>query len=517
MLLGVLAGGGAAIAYDPDAEAYFARMTVQPDAERKACLNTLVSGLKFNGLYSKLDRLYILAAHDAQAALLDVRGTGATDLVVNGTVTFVEDRGYKGDGSTGYLAGVGAPSAFTQYTQDSASYCTYIASAGDMASQLALVGRAGVTDSFFVSPRIATGTLSVRLNSGTGDAWGVLHGLGCSIISRTSSTAVEAYKDGVSLGAKSRTSSAKATSARTLARGDAVYNKDTVSIHCFGAGLTSAEAGILYSMLDAYMTAIGYVPVESVPAIASSLSIVSGINLPGTPGTPAGEGICCTGLARDNIDGTWWVGNHYTASVVHLSADFTTVISEYVVGAGTLAALGAEVYSVQGVAYDTTNDTIYFVAKGLSGGATTQIVHIAKNGTLLDAIPKSSANGLAYDSIRDNLIYSTAGTFNWINKTTGAALFSYTASSPPDQVHFVAASNRLLYSSDPSANGTLRVVTLSNDYGIPIEEKVITLVGADAIEGLVLHGGNLYITNDGFFHAGSPPKNRMLTYDGVGI
>lgn len=85
--------------YDADASALFARMTSAPDETRKGHIDTLILALKAAGVWSKMDVLYILAAHDAQAARLDWKGT--YDATANGTPTFTTDRGYTGSLSNG--------------------------------------------------------------------------------------------------------------------------------------------------------------------------------------------------------------------------------------------------------------------------------------------------------------------------------------------------------------------------------------------------------------------------------
>lgn len=58
-------------AVPPEARALMARMTTAPSASRARAIATLVRTLKAAGIWSKLDLLYILAAHDAQAARLN--------------------------------------------------------------------------------------------------------------------------------------------------------------------------------------------------------------------------------------------------------------------------------------------------------------------------------------------------------------------------------------------------------------------------------------------------------------
>ena len=94
------AGGG--VSYEAEALTYFAAMSVAPDDTRKGHLNTLIASLKTAGVWAKLDGLYIMAAHDAQAARVNAVNP-ASVATANGTITFTTDRGYAGNGTTGYL------------------------------------------------------------------------------------------------------------------------------------------------------------------------------------------------------------------------------------------------------------------------------------------------------------------------------------------------------------------------------------------------------------------------------
>lgn len=115
--------------YEPEAAALFARMTTQPDAARKTAIDTLIKALKTAGIWSVLDTFYWLAAHNAQASLLNWIDA-SYDLVIAGTPAFVADRGYTGNGVNAYLNTVFNPStASGKYAQNDASVFVGIANA----------------------------------------------------------------------------------------------------------------------------------------------------------------------------------------------------------------------------------------------------------------------------------------------------------------------------------------------------------------------------------------------------
>jgi hypothetical protein len=96
--------GAAAVAggLDPDAAAFIARFTVDPDYIRKNAINQLFLSLKNSGIYNKLDSLYIAKkSQDTQSALLDwKRPTKSATL--NGGITVDSSLGFNGNG-VGYV------------------------------------------------------------------------------------------------------------------------------------------------------------------------------------------------------------------------------------------------------------------------------------------------------------------------------------------------------------------------------------------------------------------------------
>lgn len=51
------------VSYAPEAQAYFAAMTVQPSAARKDIINTCINALIAAGVWAKLDWLSLMAAN----------------------------------------------------------------------------------------------------------------------------------------------------------------------------------------------------------------------------------------------------------------------------------------------------------------------------------------------------------------------------------------------------------------------------------------------------------------------
>lgn len=78
---------------NPEAKTIVEAMTVEPDDIRKAKIDTLVGTLKTQGIWSRLSNLYMLHAHDRQAARINWKNPAAFTLTENGTVNFTANVG----------------------------------------------------------------------------------------------------------------------------------------------------------------------------------------------------------------------------------------------------------------------------------------------------------------------------------------------------------------------------------------------------------------------------------------
>lgn len=105
-LIGPVVGLDATLTYTDFADetgALLSAMTTEPDDTRKTLIDTTIKALKTAGIWAKLDTLYFLAAHNAQAARLNWKSPGTFTLSPVNSPTFTTDTGYASDGSTSYL------------------------------------------------------------------------------------------------------------------------------------------------------------------------------------------------------------------------------------------------------------------------------------------------------------------------------------------------------------------------------------------------------------------------------
>lgn len=245
--------GGAS--YDTASEAIFAAFTTPPTTTRKGQIDTLVLALKADGIWSKLDGLYVFAAADSQAALINWKNPGTYNGTTVNSPTFTADEGFTGT-ATGYITtGFNASTAGGNWSQNSGHYGAwnlnnpagnkYWSGQGNHSNRtvrhntniVASLGRTAVDCSIGSTPSIQ----------------------GCWLTTRTGSTAQALYKDGSSANSNSDTSMSLHNSTLTFLASEGTNRADGVQECCayWGAGISSGEAADFYAALSTYMTAVG--------------------------------------------------------------------------------------------------------------------------------------------------------------------------------------------------------------------------------------------------------------------
>lgn len=352
--------GTAGVAITParraETDALVARMSPAPAAGRIDLIDGLIGALIDAGVWAKLDLLAVLAAHSAQASLLNWKGTGFAATTV-GAPIFVTDRGWFTDGSDDFLDWGFAPAAGALFQQNSASYGAWFRK-GDRNASTPIGTQTGATCT--LNPRTSTDLVAGRINSSSVSAGAtVTSGYGLAAIDRAAA-AVQCYRNGAASGGTSTAASATRSSA-TMASGKAngVFSDGQFCAHFAGGSLTAAQHLALFDALNAYLAAIGVAAI--VPA-SRTLSLTAAYPLPdGAAPVATGKRMAATGLARDPVDASWWVANGLataqpTAGVSRLDATLTTIIAQYTVAGWGLGS--AYNGSMQGAAFDPGDNTL---------------------------------------------------------------------------------------------------------------------------------------------------------------
>lgn len=501
--------------------ALVARMSPRPDPSRARAIDRLVAALVDGGVWDKLDVLLVLAAHSAQAALLNWKGA-ADATVGGGEPLFIADRGFWCDGLDDWIDTGFAPAAGVRFQQNSAMMGAWFRK-GDRnaASPVGTVSGNMTT----LNPRSGSDASAGRLNgSGVANGGTVASGYGFTAVDRPGATTVRQYAGGVPLGSPASASSAtRSTATIGLGRANGLFADGQFCAFAAGASLSAAEHALLFEALDGYMAAAG---VAALPAPTTrTLAMGTAYPLPdGSAPLAAGRGMAVTGLVR-RTDGRWYVGNGSTSRRAllfsRLSADFGTLEAEF-----TTASLGlpAEMNgSCQGMTLDASDGSVWMLIK-LSGAGGNQ-VHLlrfdpATEQVIGAPIPVAAADtGVAYDAARDRLwITRDTGQLVLYDKTGVPVSGPYPTPAGTDQCFSVAAGGGAFLPGDllvtAGANGAAGTVCVYNrlDYGGMALRRVDTLTGADAIEGVVLRQGDYFVGNDAHTHPGDPPLNRVLRF-----
>lgn len=255
--------------------------------------------------------------------------------------------------------------------------------------------------------------------------------------------------------------------------------------------------------------------------------LIDQITLPnGAQGQNPNGGWTCTGLDIPST-GKWRgcpiVGNDgrvyegtqggipaaFQCSLVCTTPDFRRILWE--IPCNTAMFPGIE--SIQGVAWDTSDGTIWFADK-----TNKTIRHITVAGAkLLDEIVVShTLNGIAYRPDLDAIYTADEGssTIHLISCSTGEILRTQTGiSSQADQLHYEAASNRLWVSV--GSNGQNGSVLIYDADTLVLQETHV-LSGSQAIEGIYYNPVSNVLTavNDGAFHtSANPPLALACKYN----
>jgi hypothetical protein len=243
---------------ETETDTLIAEMDVAPDATREGHINDLIAGLKTDGVWDKLDVLWVLAAHDAQAARLNWKTPASFALTAVNSPTFTTDRGYAGNGTTSYLnTGWDPTNNGVNTLQNDAHIAAWNRTsrgtnnsviAGAQNPQLAIYPRTG--------SGISGGVHGAGLTAANSDSSGLV------MQERTGASATRAYRNGSSLGTGTDTSTGRPSvdvyiGGLNASGSFAVGTTDQCAAVSIGGSLNTTLALALYNRLQTYMTAVG--------------------------------------------------------------------------------------------------------------------------------------------------------------------------------------------------------------------------------------------------------------------
>jgi hypothetical protein len=232
----------------PEARAFLDRTTNLGGKYRKAYVD-LINGLVADGVWSRLDVLYIFATQDETNALLNLKSSSFAASKQN-SPTFTVDQGFTGLASANNNIIVPSFTGYPQFVRNDChvSVWEYSSRAGASLSLLQQNGfgwlysrTAG--DTFDAHIAETAGAMSVASTESRGHFMG----------HRTASTAEAAYRDGVEVATSAQASLALGAGTGTLPQSTATW---TISIFSLGLSLPARQAA-LFNRLRIYMNAVG--------------------------------------------------------------------------------------------------------------------------------------------------------------------------------------------------------------------------------------------------------------------
>jgi hypothetical protein len=241
---------------DTDSDvALWLRIVGPVSSTRRDLIHALVAGLKSDGVWTKLDRLWILAAENQQTALVDLKAR--VTATIAGAVTFSANNGYTATSPNfnGINTGFNASTAGGNYTQNSAHLAAWCNTNAQSNETIASYGSIGAGAGENIYPRYTDDNAYTRVNDNP-DSSGLTNtnALGDYLGNRDSSTTRQSYKNGASLGSLGTVNSQAPVN--DTFRFATSGTQQCSAFHC-GGSLTGTEVTNLYNRIRTYMTAVG--------------------------------------------------------------------------------------------------------------------------------------------------------------------------------------------------------------------------------------------------------------------
>lgn len=245
-------GGGCS-----EATTFIAR-TSGLDGTHTTAYTDLICGLVTDGVFTKLDNLYIFATQDSTTSLLNLIST-SFNATVNGTPTFTADRGYVGS-LTNNIQSYNASTAGGLYTQNSAHIMVWSnpVADGDSFEQVSSGSTATTGINQHIFSKFVDGKAYFRINKSGAAGVAVTNGHGFYLGNRSASNAWQGYKDTSQIITGADVSTTLGNAAFIFpGNNGASGSVNQISAGGFGGSLSSTDAGNYNSRMRTFMTTVG--------------------------------------------------------------------------------------------------------------------------------------------------------------------------------------------------------------------------------------------------------------------
>jgi len=231
-----------------------------------------------------------------------------------------------------------------------------------------------------------------------------------------------------------------------------------------------------------------------------------------------------TGLARHPSGNGWLVGDDgrtltgktTDGGVIWYNDDFTTIIDNFkTIGHFKLT----NQHSIQGISVVDGSNEFWCVARKLNSGHSTVIRANATTGEVISSsLCQNTGNGIAVVPER-GFFYTlqiTGELTKWdLNGVHLPPIIDLNSSSSNDMLHYLGNNRMLLTYGDNGTNGVAVLYDISGSK--PVIIRTMTIPSANAIEGVCVYDGYIWVNNDGQYHGQKPALNRVLKYSLGGL
>jgi len=248
-------------AYCPEYQAVYDAYTTKPSDAVAAIDNTMVVGLVSDGVWVKLDVVWVYASHTngAGEALINWKLPGTYDATAYNAPTFTAYEGFLGNGTTQYIDCNWVPSvSAVNLSLNSASLIIYIRTNVGNDTYHGVSG----TNRLYLLPRSSANIAYHQILGAQGSAAN-LDGSGMYVVSRTAAAVDKTYRNKAVLinATNAVTYALPAYSPYSLAlnnNGVATgFRADQVSLYAFGAGLTQTDVNNITDYYNNAMRILG--------------------------------------------------------------------------------------------------------------------------------------------------------------------------------------------------------------------------------------------------------------------
>jgi hypothetical protein len=241
-------------------------MTTPPTDARKTVINNFITGAKTAGIWSKMDAVYVLAAADQQAALLNwIADTN--NATAENSPSFVADSGFKSNGTSSWVNSHFNPYQdsvnFSRVSATVAVYCVTSVAAGSSVDVSGIDLGAEYADIYICTFDAASRIAGTLLKNSPYGAYVTVSSATVLTVFSINATTVNFYKNGTGVGSETYAPSAMPNVNVGIGcinywnntQGD--FSPRRISFVAFGSLLSATEQAALNTLVEAYMDAVG--------------------------------------------------------------------------------------------------------------------------------------------------------------------------------------------------------------------------------------------------------------------